>query len=524
MSVSSSLHDTGPAEALAAEIMELTRSLLLVHLRFLQPAFFQLPFVADPEQTLATDGFACYYGFAHILRSYRTRKELVTRDYLHTVLHCIYHHPFVDRRVDPATWDLACDIAVEAILSDLDLPDTACARSQQQAPLIAELKEQLPLLTAEAIFHYLRELQLPLEELSAIRDRFLADDHKLWYTLSQKTAEDKPDKEPEETPEKNSTSQDSPAAGRKGDREDQSQSRSEDSQSSSAQDPASDDTASQEDGKEQRQAVPVPAPRKDRSKQKKRWEDISSRIRTDLETASRHWSEKAGSLLETLRFVTREKVDYRDFLRRFAVSGEEVRINDEEFDYIFYTYGLSLYKNLPLVEPLEYKEVKKIREFVIAIDTSASVQGELVREFLRTTCRILLQEDTFFSKICLHILQCDSQLQSDTLITCREELEEFLDHLEIRGFGGTDFCPVFDYVKTLRQNHQLTDLKGMLYFTDGDGIYPARQPDYQTAFVFLNPAAQIQVPVWAMKVILDQDQFWTDYENQDWKPSKGTAL
>ena len=53
---------------------------------------------------------------------------------------------------------------------------------------------------------------------------------------------------------------------------------------------------------------------------------------------------------------------------------------------------MKLYKNMPLIEPLEYKEVKKIRDFVIAIDTSASVQGELVEHFLRKTCEILLQE------------------------------------------------------------------------------------------------------------------------------------
>ena len=33
------------------------------------------------------------------------------------------------------------------------------------------------------------------------------------------------------------------------------------------------------------------------------------------------------------------------------------------------------YGNLPLIEPLEYRETKKVREFVIAIDTSASCRG-----------------------------------------------------------------------------------------------------------------------------------------------------
>ena len=47
--------------------------------------------------------------------------------------------------------------------------------------------------------------------------------------------------------------------------------------------------------------------------------------------------------------------------------GEVMRINDDEFDYVFYTYGMKLFpeKRMPLIEPLEYKDVKRIREFVI---------------------------------------------------------------------------------------------------------------------------------------------------------------
>lgn len=55
---------------------------------------------------------------------------------------------------------------------------------------------------------------------------------------------------------------------------------------------------------------------------------------------------------------------------------EDMQVNDDEFDYIYYTYGLAAYGNMPLVEPLEYKDAKKIKEFVIAIDTSASCRGK----------------------------------------------------------------------------------------------------------------------------------------------------
>ena len=103
--------------------------------------------------------------------------------------------------------------------------------------------------------------------------------------------------------------------------------------------------------------------------------------------------------MQNLAAVNREKYDYTNFLKKFAVMGEVMKINDDEFDYVFYTYGLQLYKNLPLIEPLEYKEEKRIREFVIAIDTSGSVVGELVQKFVQKTYNILMSTESFFSKI-----------------------------------------------------------------------------------------------------------------------------
>jgi hypothetical protein len=94
--------------------------------------------------------------------------------------------------------------------------------------------------------------------------------------------------------------------------------------------------------------------------------------------------------------LNREKYDYASFLQRFSVLGEVMQVNDDEFDLIFYTYGLSLYKNLPLTEPLEYLDVKLIKEFVIAIDTSDSVQGKIVQAFIQKTYNMLNQSENFF--------------------------------------------------------------------------------------------------------------------------------
>ena len=81
--------------------------------------------------------------------------------------------------------------------------------------------------------------------------------------------------------------------------------------------------------------------------------------------------------------------DYSEFLRKFAAINETVKVSDDEFDYIYYNYGLQHYHKMPLIEPLEYREDNRIRDFVIAIDTSGSVAGEEVQSFLQKTYGIL---------------------------------------------------------------------------------------------------------------------------------------
>ena len=173
---------------------------------------------------------------------------------------------------------------------------------------------------------------------------------------------------------------------------------------------------------------------------------------------------------------------------------------------IFYTYGLELYENMPLIEPLEYKDVKRIREFVIAIDTSGSVSGELVQTFVQKTYNILKSTESFFTKINLHIIQCDAAIQEDVKITTQAEFDGYLKNMQLHGFGGTDFRPVFSYVNSLVEIKEFDNLKGLIYFTDGYGDFPAKMPPYDTAFVFVEGYDVPEVPAWAIKLVLRRDE------------------
>ena len=366
---------------------------------------------------------------------------------------------------------MACDIAVEGIISELEIGQLEFATSININQELARLKSKYGKLTAERLYRKLLDSNLNDEEVQRLQNLFCFDDHFIWYIENNKEVQVATNQHrSNSSPQNNGTGQQ----------------------------PNGDDSESNEDDNSRNSSKG--------SSLQSEWQKISERIKVDLETSSKDWGDRSAGFVQNITEVNREEYDYSEFLQKFAVLGEEMQINDDEFDYIFYTYGLQLYKNVPLIEPLEYKDVKKIKEFVVAIDTSGSVQGELVKKFVTKTYNILSQRSNFFTKINIHIIQCDTIIQKDDKITTKEDFEKFIESVELRGFGGTDFRPVFEYVDRLIEEGEFENLKGLIYFTDGYGVFPNKKPNYDTAFVFVDDEyGEPQIPVWAMKLVLAKD-------------------
>lgn len=450
---------------LAKDVLHLSRNTLLVNLRFLDAALSQFELFPIEESTLLTDGKHILYNSKHVLESYKTAKEIPVRDYLHIVMHCVFKHMYMDPTLNRPYWDLACDIAVENVITELGFKSVTTVRERQQAQYIAAIKKELKYVTAEKIYSYLRQSVPDPNKIAQIRGLFYADNHEIWYMTVA------------EIQVRFGLSSDSGEQGSQGQGHSQGPGQSDNGESGLS------------------------------AAMAQVWQTISERMQVDLETFCKQRGLLPGSLTQNLAAMNREKYDYTAFLKKFAVLGEAMKINDDEFDYIFYTYGLRLYEKMPLIEPLEYKEIKAIKEFVIAIDTSGSTSGELVQRFVQKTYNILKSTESFFSKINLHFIQCDADIQEDKKVTCQEDFDEYLKTMQIRGLGGTDFRPVFEYVEQLRKDKEFINLKGLIYFTDGYGEFPARKPDYDTAFVFIddeynNP----NVPPWAIKLVLQKDE------------------
>lgn len=244
-----------------------------------------------------------------------------------------------------------------------------------------------------------------------------------------------------------------------------------------------------------------------------KWQELGDKTRTNMETFERRAGTNAGSLLEILKLSYGNPMKYDQFLRRFTVWQDCLQINDEEFDTAYYTLGMELYGSIPLIEPLEYKEEKKIRDLVIAIDTSGSVRGTPVRRFLTETMTILADSRRFFKNMRIHLLQFDTVVQEDMFITSFEQFARQAESFAVKGFGGTDYRCVFQYVDELKRSGSCNMIQGLMILTDGYGSYPSSPPPYPVAFLLADflkqedgPArepAYDSVPDWAIRLRID---------------------
>ena len=193
-----------------------------------------------------------------------------------------------------------------------------------------------------------------------------------------------------------------------------------------------------------------------------------------------------------------------EYLKRYSVLRENARENADEFEPAWYCYGLEHYGNIPLVEPSESREERRLEMLAVVIDTSGSCSRGLTQQFLAILCGLLEESGLFFKRFNLRILQCDAQVRSDEAVTDLRGFRNYIENLELIGGGGTDFRPAFARIQEHVHSGTLRGLKGALFFSDGRGIFPENAPDFETTFVFLNYRYDaIDVPFWVHRLVLD---------------------
>ena len=461
------------------KIWELAREQVLSAFHFLVNATARLSFVsADAAGSMPlTDGRSVFYSEEELLISFSADPESPAGTLMHMLLHCLFGHPYRKQIADSELWDAACDIAVGKIIADLSadggMGDAFRPADAHEEDIFFRVGSRAPHMTAEEIYNAVVSDASAREEILRWRELFMRDDHSLW-TSRAKSGRKKVRggvlvAVPDETDDEDTQQETGPG---KGDE---------------------DELAAE---MEQRDVEAL----------KREWQKLARQAQMELTSFQNRFGHKAGRFVDQLQPILWQEIDYGEFLRNFGAEQEILHVSDEAFDIAYYKYGLEIYGNIPLIEPLEYAEEHRIRTFVIAIDTSGSVQGDIVQSFLQKTCDVLRSTTSFTRRVDILLMQCDAQVQSVTRIKDMDELEDVIKDLRLRGFGGTEFRPVFSYVRHLRDEGKMEKPDGLLYFTDGVGEYPAAAPDYKTAFIFnRDDHISPRVPSWAIRAVLSTD-------------------
>lgn len=232
------------------------------------------------------------------------------------------------------------------------------------------------------------------------------------------------------------------------------------------------------------------------------WRDRAQQAMAEVEGFARRTGSGTDQFLAILRIRNRKRYDYRAFLRKFMTRRCSVSECMDEFDPIYYTYGLREYGNIPFIDSLETSDDPRIEEFVIAIDTSGSTMRGPVTAFLEEAFSVIRQSG-ISGRVNLHIVQCDEEVRSDDVVRSEGDMRSLISTFKLRGGKGTDFRPVFAYVGELLDRGEFRNLRGLMYFTDGMGTYPERRPPYDTAFVFCDDRYRDhEIPPWAMRLVV----------------------
>ena len=532
----------GALNSLGLRILNQSKIELSLSMRYLSRALDKLSFQMDfNTRRIGTEGEKIHFHPEFVFQLYVESPQKLYRLYMHSLLHCLFRHMFKTEDKEEELWNLATDIHVEYVLDSMDIPLLYRPAYPFRENYFQKLEKEVKSLSAERIYAYLLEQNLSYEEKERLEQEFVKDDHSFWAKLSEEErpvntedAEDAGDTDDAENSEEAGGTDDaenSEDAGGTDDAENpedaekagDTESPKVENESNSLDKPSNpkkegnpaekeksgndgESTEPEKEGQSNKGKKSAGEDAESREKRRKAldkdWEDIGKR--TEEEMKDEKEGEKSEKLSWFLHLEHKRYTPFQDFLRKFSVDREELKTDPESFDYGYYYFGLSQYGNMPLIEENEYREKRKIPELVIAIDTSYSTKGEMVKRFLEEAIAILADKEAFFTKCRVHIIECDDRIRKDLLVEDAEEMERYRERFEVSGGYGTDFRPVFHYIEDLQKKGELKELKALLYFTDGRGRYPKYAPSYTAAFIF--PRGEDiddeNAPFWALKLYI----------------------
>lgn len=194
------------------------------------------------------------------------------------------------------------------------------------------------------------------------------------------------------------------------------------------------------------------------------------------------------------------KRTYLELLKEFIKNKESGKESVDWFDRNLYCYGMQTYGNVALLEPEEDREQKMLQTLYIALDTSGSCSGQIMERFVRELRGMLLEISSEITFENIILMQCDAEIHGEKRFQWAEQLR-LEERYPVFGFGGTSFQPVFTRIERLRKEENL-EPDCLIYFTDGYGEYPEKQPEYPVIFIEEKPCDE--APKWVRQIMIDK--------------------
>ena len=173
-------------------------------------------------------------------------------------------------------------------------------------------------------------------------------------------------------------------------------------------------------------------------------------------------AELPQSVKDLIEQILRPQKNWRQILKEF--------IQPDVSDYGFTPPDKRLHY-YDFVLPAWTEPEDTLRNIVVAVDTSGSVNVDLVKIFLREVVDCIYQ---FGGIVTGKLIFCSHTIPENGVHDLQDALSA-----QIPVGGGTNFRPVFEWVETNMKN----DCSGVIYFTDGQGKFPEQEPPYPLLWV-----------------------------------------
>ena len=193
-----------------------------------------------------------------------------------------------------------------------------------------------------------------------------------------------------------------------------------------------------------------------------RGEDLATLWKTRLAAAAQQAAQAgrlSGSWLRALDLLIQPQLPWRSLLARFLAS---VARDDYSFHRPSRREGEAI---LPRLASAGI-------EVVVALDTSGSIGEAELAEF---GAEVDALKGQVRARVILHA--CDQTLDPRGPWVF-ESWEPAVLPRDLKGGGGTRFTPVFEWIERERLRPDL-----LIYFTDGEGEFPEREPDYPVVWL-----------------------------------------